>query len=80
MLQELLISLKQEMKGVASYDSQKPSSDEAALLPHVLVSGQEMLPLLSAIAEVGIKHQTSGSLEYWIKNKETRAGIMVIYC
>ncbi|GFP79015.1 uncharacterized aarf domain-containing protein kinase at1g71810 chloroplastic [Phtheirospermum japonicum] len=43
--------LRLEVKGVGSYLIQKPSSDEAALLPYGLISGQEMLPLLSVIAE-----------------------------
>ncbi|KAK4434149.1 putative aarF domain-containing protein kinase, chloroplastic [Sesamum alatum] len=41
-----------EVKGVGLYDGQKSSANEAALLPYGLVSGQEMLPLLSAIAEL----------------------------
>ncbi|KAL0392306.1 UNVERIFIED_CONTAM: putative aarF domain-containing protein kinase, chloroplastic [Sesamum radiatum] len=41
-----------EVKGVGSYDIQKSSPNEAAFLPYGLVSGQEMLPLLSAIAEL----------------------------
>ncbi|KAL0284710.1 UNVERIFIED_CONTAM: putative aarF domain-containing protein kinase, chloroplastic [Sesamum angustifolium] len=45
-----------EVKGVGSYDIQKSSPNEAAFLPYGLVSGQEMLPLLSAIAEVRTKH------------------------
>ncbi|KAI3459985.1 hypothetical protein Pfo_016648 [Paulownia fortunei] len=42
----------QKVKGVSVYDSEKPSPIEAALLPYGLVSGQEMLPLLSVIAEL----------------------------
>ncbi|XP_011074132.1 uncharacterized aarF domain-containing protein kinase At1g71810, chloroplastic [Sesamum indicum] len=41
-----------EVKGVGSYDTQKSFPNEAAFLPYGLVSGQEMLPLLSAIAEL----------------------------
>ncbi|GER35960.1 protein kinase superfamily protein [Striga asiatica] len=41
-----------EVKGVNLYDSRNPSSSEAGLLPYGIVSGQEMLPLLSLIAEL----------------------------
>ncbi|CAA0842041.1 Uncharacterized aarF domain-containing protein kinase - chloroplastic [Striga hermonthica] len=41
-----------EVKGVNLYDSQNPSSSEAGLLPYGIVWGQEMLPLLSVIAEL----------------------------
>ncbi|KAH6778226.1 Protein kinase superfamily protein [Perilla frutescens var. hirtella] len=40
------------VKEVGSYDIQKQSSDGAALLPYGLEYAQEMLPLISAIAEL----------------------------
>ncbi|KAK4489919.1 hypothetical protein RD792_000567 [Penstemon davidsonii] len=41
-----------EAKGVDSYNNQKPSSNEASMLPYRLVFGQDMLPLLSVITEL----------------------------
>ncbi|KAG8369252.1 hypothetical protein BUALT_Bualt15G0132200 [Buddleja alternifolia] len=50
-LQQTETSVK-EVKGVNSNGNLKPSSNELSLLPYGMVSGQEMLPLLSAIAEL----------------------------
>ncbi|KAL3845858.1 hypothetical protein ACJIZ3_003261 [Penstemon smallii] len=41
-----------EVKGVELYNNQKPSSNEAYMLPYRLVFGQDMLPLLSVITEL----------------------------
>ncbi|KAL3619767.1 hypothetical protein CASFOL_034679 [Castilleja foliolosa] len=41
-----------EVEGGGSSLIQKKSSDETALLPYGLISGQEMLPILSVIAEL----------------------------
>ncbi|XP_075495455.1 putative aarF domain-containing protein kinase At1g71810, chloroplastic [Primulina tabacum] len=48
----LFSGIQQDIKKVNSYEVQKRSSNEDSLLPYLLESGQELLPLLSVIVEL----------------------------
>ncbi|KAK6130627.1 hypothetical protein DH2020_035602 [Rehmannia glutinosa] len=50
------------------------------LLPYGLASGQEMLPLLSVIAEVRTKHQAFRSLEILIDSQQHSLLWTIIFC